>query len=68
MLVLLVVNFIGIRSGARTQNVLSMLKIVMIAGLLLHMFNLLLLGIVLFSTTVVLGLCGKLTISTLGRG
>jgi APA family basic amino acid/polyamine antiporter len=38
MLVLLVLNFIGIRSGARTQNVLSILKIVMIAGLALSPF------------------------------
>jgi diguanylate cyclase (GGDEF)-like protein/PAS domain S-box-containing protein len=33
MLVLLVLNYIGIRSGARTQNILSMLKIVMMVGL-----------------------------------
>ena len=33
MLVLLVINYVGIRTGARTQNVLSILKIVMIAGL-----------------------------------
>jgi len=35
MLVLLILNFSGIRTGARTQNVLSMLKIVMIMGLAL---------------------------------
>lgn len=33
MLVLLVLNYRGIRSGARTQNVLSAFKIVMIVGL-----------------------------------
>ena len=33
MLVLLVLNALGIRMGARTQNVLSMTKIAMIAGL-----------------------------------
>ncbi len=33
MLVLLVLNYIGIRSGARTQNILSVLKIVMMVGL-----------------------------------
>jgi len=33
MLVLLVLNYRGIRSGARTQNVLSALKITMIVGL-----------------------------------
>lgn len=33
MVVLLVINALGIRTGARTQNVLSMLKIVMIVGL-----------------------------------
>jgi basic amino acid/polyamine antiporter, APA family len=33
MLLLLVLNGLGIRVGSRTQNVLSMLKIVMIAGL-----------------------------------
>ena len=33
MLVLLVLNYIGIRSGARTQNILSMLKIAMMIGL-----------------------------------
>ena len=33
MLVLLLLNYRGIRSGARTQNLLSALKIVMIAGL-----------------------------------
>jgi len=33
MIVLLLVNFLGIRIGARTQNVLSMLKIAMILGL-----------------------------------
>jgi APA family basic amino acid/polyamine antiporter len=33
MLVLLVLNYRGIRSGARTQNVLSALKIAMIVGL-----------------------------------
>jgi APA family basic amino acid/polyamine antiporter len=33
MVVLLGLNFAGIRSGARTQNVLSILKVVMIAGL-----------------------------------
>jgi basic amino acid/polyamine antiporter, APA family len=33
MLVLLVLNFVGVRSGARTQNLLSMLKIAMIVGL-----------------------------------
>jgi basic amino acid/polyamine antiporter, APA family len=38
MLVLLVLNYIGIRTGARTQNVLSMSKIVMIAGLGLSPF------------------------------
>lgn len=35
MLVLLALNWAGIRTGARTQNVLSMAKIVMIAGLAL---------------------------------
>ncbi len=35
MLVLLVLNYRGIRSGARTQNVLSALKIAMIVGLAL---------------------------------
>lgn len=35
MLVLLALNWAGIRAGARTQNVLSMSKIVMIAGLAL---------------------------------
>jgi APA family basic amino acid/polyamine antiporter len=38
MVVLLALNFAGIRTGARTQNVLSMLKIVMIAGLALSPF------------------------------
>jgi basic amino acid/polyamine antiporter, APA family len=33
MLVLLVLNYIGIRSGARTQNILSVLKIAMMIGL-----------------------------------
>jgi len=33
MIVLLVLNFIGIRTGARTQNLLSLLKIVMSLGL-----------------------------------
>jgi len=33
MLVLLVLNFLGIRSGSRTQNLLSLLKIAMIVGL-----------------------------------
>ncbi len=33
MLVLLVLNYRGIRSGARTQNILSVLKIAMILGL-----------------------------------
>jgi len=33
MVVLLVLNYLGIRAGARTQNVLSMAKIVMILGL-----------------------------------
>src|SRR5450755_348983 len=33
MLVLLFLNYIGIRSGARTQNILSMLKIAMMIGL-----------------------------------
>ncbi len=33
MLVLLLLNFAGIRTGARTQNVLSMLKILLIVGL-----------------------------------
>jgi APA family basic amino acid/polyamine antiporter len=33
MLVLLVLNYVGIRSGARTQNLLSMLKIAMMVGL-----------------------------------
>lgn len=33
MLVLLVFNWLGIRAGARTQNVLSVLKIVMMVGL-----------------------------------
>ena len=33
MLVLLTLNYIGIRSGARTQNLLSMLKIAMMIGL-----------------------------------
>ena len=35
MLVLLVLNYRGVRSGARTQNLLSVLKIVMILGLAL---------------------------------
>jgi basic amino acid/polyamine antiporter, APA family len=35
MVVLLVLNFLGIRTGARTQNVLSMLKIAMILGVAL---------------------------------
>lgn len=35
MLALLSVNFLGIRTGSRTQNVLSLLKIVMIVGLAL---------------------------------
>lgn len=35
MVVLLAVNWAGIRAGARTQNVLSLAKIVMIAGLAL---------------------------------
>jgi len=38
MLVLLALNFIGIRTGSRTQNVLSVLKIVMIVGLALAPF------------------------------
>ncbi len=38
MLVLLVLNFIGIRTGSRTQNILSVLKIVMIVGLALAPF------------------------------
>ena len=33
MLLLLLLNFFGIRSGARTQNLLSMVKILMIVGL-----------------------------------
>lgn len=33
MLVLVVLNYLGVRTGARTQNVLSMLKIVLIVGL-----------------------------------
>lgn len=33
MLVLLALNFMGIRTGSRTQNVLSMVKILMILGL-----------------------------------
>jgi APA family basic amino acid/polyamine antiporter len=33
MIVLLTLNFIGIRSGARTQNILSVLKIAMMIGL-----------------------------------
>ena len=33
MLVLLVLNYAGVKTGARTQNLLSMLKIVMIVGL-----------------------------------
>ena len=33
MLVLLFLNYIGIRSGARTQNILSLLKIAMMIGL-----------------------------------
>lgn len=33
MLVLLTLNFIGIRSGARTQNLLSMMKIALMIGL-----------------------------------
>ncbi len=33
MLALVVLNYLGVRTGARTQNVLSMLKIVLIVGL-----------------------------------
>ena len=33
MLLLLLLNFFGVRSGARTQNLLSMVKILMIVGL-----------------------------------
>jgi APA family basic amino acid/polyamine antiporter len=33
MLLLLLLNFLGIRAGARTQNLLSMVKILMIVGL-----------------------------------
>jgi APA family basic amino acid/polyamine antiporter len=35
MLVLLLLNFLGLRTGARTQNVLSLLKIAMIVGVAL---------------------------------
>jgi APA family basic amino acid/polyamine antiporter len=38
MLVLLALNYRGIKPGARTQNLLSMLKIAMIAGLALSAF------------------------------
>jgi APA family basic amino acid/polyamine antiporter len=38
MVLLLALNFAGIRTGSRTQNVLSMVKIVMIAGLALTAF------------------------------
>lgn len=38
MLLLLALNWLGIRSGARTQNVLSLVKIVMIAGVALLAF------------------------------